>query len=77
MDLMEISDGEHEWSMEDPQIRRSFQSFVDEHQDVLMDMYLNFLSNGKFFFGISFHQTGSFYHFARYVFMHTLPGITH
>ncbi|KAL3892824.1 MAG: hypothetical protein SGPRY_014750 [Prymnesium sp.] len=34
----------------DVPIKRSFKSFVDEHQDVLMDMYLNFLSSGKFFF---------------------------
>ena len=65
------------WSMQDPRAQSAFRHFVNDCYDELVELYDIYMSSGTKLFGRAFHQTGSFYDFARYMFSNTHPGFCH
>ena len=57
-------------------VQRTRHAWLTEYEDELEEMYQAFLANGRLVIGRSFHQLGSFEHFAKFVFKYMQPGAT-
>ena len=48
------------------------QVWLQQHYDVLQQLYSDFKNNGEAYFGRWFFQSGGFYHFVQFVYAHSL-----
>jgi hypothetical protein len=65
------SESDHEPAA--PYNPRNIHLWLDDHFDILQELYKVFLSNGKLAFGQAFCQFASFSEFADYIHRHTIP----
>jgi hypothetical protein len=55
-------------------VLRTFRGWLNEHQDVLEELYYTFKTSGRSVFGNSFWQLGTYHDFAKVLFKYTQPG---
>ena len=66
IDLDETTGWSHTVTRRDPE-----ETWVDQHYDVLQELYKSFREGGEKVFGTGFFQGGGFHHFNHFIYLHT------